>query len=163
MLVSCRKIWKSQDDIESDKIEQSLRDSVMEIVRKREEKVLTGQAHNFGSDFLGSLLRVHHDADKKNRISVDDVIDECKVFFLAGHETSSSLLSWTFLLLAIHTDWQEKAREEVLELFGQENPTAEGLPRLKTVSNFSTRKELQDYYITCSRNLILVLSLFSCD
>ncbi|XP_011101783.1 cytochrome P450 CYP749A22-like [Sesamum indicum] len=128
------KIWKTQDDIESDKIEQSLRDSLMVILRKREEKVLTGQADNFGSDFLGSLLRVHHDADKKNRISLDDVIDECKVFFLAGHETTSSLLSWTFLLLAIHTDWQDKARKEVLELFGQENPTAEGLPRLKTAS-----------------------------
>ncbi|KAK6133974.1 hypothetical protein DH2020_032276 [Rehmannia glutinosa] len=76
--MSRRKIWKSQDDIESDKIEQSLRDSVLAIVRKREEKVITGQAHNFGSDFLGSLLRVHHDADKKNRISIDDVIDECK-------------------------------------------------------------------------------------
>ncbi|KAK4410421.1 cytochrome [Sesamum angolense] len=128
------KIWKTQDDIESDKIEKSLRDSLMAILRKREEKVLTGQADNFGSDFLGSLLRVHHDADKKNRISLDDVIDECKVFFLAGHETTSSLLSWTFLLLAIHTDWQDKARKEVLELFGQENPTAEGLPRLKTAS-----------------------------
>ncbi|KAK6157773.1 hypothetical protein DH2020_012021 [Rehmannia glutinosa] len=129
-----RKIWKTRDDIESDKIEQSLRDSVLAIVRKREEKVITGQAHNFGSDFLGSLLRVHHDADKKNRISIDDVIDECKVFFLAGHETTSSLLSWTFLLLAIHTDWQEKARKEVFELFGQDNPTAEGLPRLKIAS-----------------------------
>ncbi|KAK6157772.1 hypothetical protein DH2020_012020 [Rehmannia glutinosa] len=32
------KIWKTRDDIESDKIEQSLRDSVLAIVRKREEK-----------------------------------------------------------------------------------------------------------------------------
>lgn len=129
-----RKIWKSKDDIESDKIEQSLHDSVMAIVRKREEKVLKGEAHNYGKDFLGSLLRVHHDSDKGNRISIASVIDECKVFFLAGHETTTSLLSWTFLLLAIHTDWQDKARQEVIELFGQENPTPEGLPRLKTVS-----------------------------
>lgn len=122
--------------MESDKIEQSLRDSAMSILRKREETVLSGEAQNYGSDFLGSLLRVHHDSDKANRISVDDVIDECKVFFLAGHETTSSLLSWTLLLLAIHTDWQEKARQEVLDLFGHHNPTAEGLSRLKTVSNF---------------------------
>lgn len=108
----------------------------MSIVRKREE---TG---DYGTDFLGSLLRAHHDSDKKNRISLDDVIDECKVFFLAGHETTSSLLSWTILLLAIHTDWQEKARQEVLELYGQQNPTAEGLPRLKTVRTFSQHRTI---------------------
>ncbi|KAG8366491.1 hypothetical protein BUALT_Bualt17G0085500 [Buddleja alternifolia] len=138
------KILKSQDDIESDKIEKSLRASVMAIMSKREEKVIRGEAHNFGGDFLGSLLRVHHDADKKNKISVDDIIDECKVFFLAGHETTSSLLSWTFLLLAIHTDWQEKARKEVLDLFGQDNPSAEGLPRLK-IANMIINEALRLY------------------
>ncbi|KAK4479839.1 hypothetical protein RD792_015381, partial [Penstemon davidsonii] len=128
------KIVKSRDDIESDVIEKSLRDSVLEIVRKREEFYLMGKSKKFGSDFLGSLLKVHHDEDKKNRISIENVIDECKVFFLAGHETTSTLLAWTFLLLAIHTDWQDKARNEVLELFGKDNPTAEGLPKLKIVN-----------------------------
>ena len=122
-----RRIWKTREEVESDEIERSLRGTAMSIVRKREE------AGDYGTDFLGALLRAHHDSDKKNRISLDDVIDECKVFFLAGHETTSSLLSWTILLLAIHTDWQEKARKEVLEIYGQQNPTAEGLPRLKTV------------------------------
>ncbi|KAL2546270.1 Cytochrome [Forsythia ovata] len=133
-LPGIEKIFRSKDDIESDKIEQSLRNSIMAIIKKREDKVMTGETDNFGSDFLGSLLKVHHDSVKKNRISVDDVIDECKVFYIAGHETTSSLLSWTSLLLAINTDWQEKARKEVLELFGKENPTSEGLARLKTVT-----------------------------
>ncbi|KAL2519232.1 Cytochrome [Abeliophyllum distichum] len=128
------KIFRTEYDIESDRIVQSLRDSIMAIVKNREEKVMTGEADNFGSDFLGSLLKVHHDSDKKNRISVDDVIDECKVFYIAGHETTSSLLSWTSLLLAIHPDWQEKARKEVLELYGKENPTSEGLARMKIVT-----------------------------
>ncbi|KAG8366489.1 hypothetical protein BUALT_Bualt17G0085300 [Buddleja alternifolia] len=138
------KILKSEDNVESDKIEKSLRDSVMAIVRKREEKVLTGEENNFGGDFLGSLLRAHHDSDMKNRISVDNIIDECKTFFLAGHETTSILLSWTFLLLAIHTDWQDKARKEVLELFGQDNPNAEGLPRLK-IANMIINEVLRLY------------------
>ncbi|KZV45140.1 hypothetical protein F511_25302 [Dorcoceras hygrometricum] len=128
------KGFKTKDDIESDKIEQSLRDSIVETVRKREDKVLKGEAQNFGTDFLGSLLAAHHAADKKNQISVDNIIDECKVIFLAGHETTSSLLSWTFLLLAIHIDWQEKARNEVFQLFGEENPKSEGLSRLKIIS-----------------------------
>lgn len=139
-LMSRSKGFKTEDDIESDKIEQSLRDSIVEIVRKREDKVFKGEEQNFGNDFLGSLLTAHHDADKKNRISVDNIIDECKVFFLAGHETTSSLLSWTFLFLAIHTDWQEKARNEVFQVFGQENPKSESLAKLKIVSSLFPSK-----------------------
>jgi PHYB activation tagged suppressor 1 len=57
-----------------------------------------------GSDFLGLLLSARHDTDKAKGISVEDVIDECKSFYAGG----------TFLLLAIYTDWQDKARKEVL-------------------------------------------------
>lgn len=93
----------------------------------------SGEKDNFGSDFLGSLLEVHHDKDPSNRISIEDIIDECKVFCLAGHETTSNLLSWTVLLLSVYTDWQEKAREEVLQLLGQENPTTDSIVKLKIV------------------------------
>ncbi|KAE9454445.1 hypothetical protein C3L33_13647, partial [Rhododendron williamsianum] len=86
---------------------------------------------NYGSDFLGSLIKANHDPDEKNRISVDDMVDECKTFYLAGQETTNGLLAWSLLLLAVHTDWQEKARKEVFELFGQRNPNAEGIARLK--------------------------------
>ncbi|KAK6116410.1 hypothetical protein DH2020_049872 [Rehmannia glutinosa] len=106
----------------------------MEIVKKRQDEVKTGRAHDFGNDFLGSLLKAHHDTDPNNPISAVAIVGECKTFYFAGQETTYSLLSWSVLLLAIHTDWQEKARKEVLEIFGQENPNSEGIARLKTVS-----------------------------
>ncbi|KAL2546267.1 Cytochrome [Forsythia ovata] len=127
------KLVRSQNDIEADETEQLLHDSIMAIVKKREDEVKTGRADSFGTDFLGSLLKVHHDMDKKNRISVVDLIDECKTFYFAGQETTYSLLCWSILHLAIHTDWQERARKEVLQLFGQENPNSEGIARMKTV------------------------------
>ncbi|KAL0396892.1 UNVERIFIED_CONTAM: cytochrome [Sesamum calycinum] len=133
-LFGLKKIWRSKDDIESDKIEQSLHDSILSLVKKREDKVKAGETDNFGNDFLGSLLRVHHDIDPKSRISVDDIVDECKVFYIAGHETTSTLLSWTVFLLSAYTEWQEKARDEVVQIFGQEKPTAEGIARLKIAS-----------------------------
>ncbi|XP_020547293.1 cytochrome P450 CYP749A22-like isoform X2 [Sesamum indicum] len=133
-LFGLKKIWRSKDDIESDKIEQSLHDSILSLVKKREDKVKAGESDNFGNDFLGSLLKVHHDIDPKSRISVDDIVDECKVFYIAGHETTSTLLSWTVFLLSIFTEWQEKARDEVVQVFGQEKPTAEGIARLKIVN-----------------------------
>ncbi|KAG8366487.1 hypothetical protein BUALT_Bualt17G0085100 [Buddleja alternifolia] len=133
-LFGLEKILMSKDDIESDKVEKSLRDSIVSLIRTREEKVNAGELDNFGSDFLGSLLKLHHDLDPKSRISVDEIVDECKVFYLAGHETTSSLLSWIVLLLSIYPDWQEKARIEVLQLFGKENPTAEGIARTKILT-----------------------------
>lgn len=105
----------------------------MLMLKKREDNVKTGQTESYGGDFLGSLLKAHHDADVKTRISVDDIIDECKTFYFAAHETTTNLLSWSVLLLASHPEWQEKARQEVLELYGQETPKTESISRLQIV------------------------------
>lgn len=131
----CRKFIRTQDDKEAEEVERFLHDSIMEIVKRREDEVRRGRADSFGTDFLGSLLKAHHDMDPKNQISAVDIIDECKTFYFAGQETTYSLLSWSILLLSTHTDWQHKARKEVHQLFGEENPNSEGLARLKTVSN----------------------------
>ncbi|EOY01607.1 PREDICTED: cytochrome P450 CYP749A22 [Theobroma cacao] len=127
-------VWKHADEIESEKLAKEIHDSVMKIVKQREEKVVAGEAESFGSDFLGLLLNAYHDLDEKNRLSVEDLVDECKTFYFAGQETTNSLLAWTVLLLAIHTDWQEKARREVIEVFGNQDPHPEGIAKLKTMT-----------------------------
>ncbi|KAL3511016.1 hypothetical protein ACH5RR_030417 [Cinchona calisaya] len=125
-------IFKDRYDLEAEKLEKRIRDSVLEIVKKR-QNTKTGEI-SFGEDFLGLHLRAHYNANGSDKISVQELIDQCKTFYTAGQGTTSILLSWTILLLAIHTDWQEKAREEVLELFGQQPPNSEGIGRLKTMS-----------------------------
>ncbi|TYH91061.1 hypothetical protein ES332_A13G092100v1 [Gossypium tomentosum] len=102
------RFWKSSDEIELDKLAKMIHDSVMKIVEKREEKV-------------------------NNKLSIQDLVDECKTFYFAGQETTNSLLAWTILLLAAHTDWQEKARREVIEIIGKGNPNSEGIAKLKTI------------------------------
>ncbi|KAG5521329.1 hypothetical protein RHGRI_033772 [Rhododendron griersonianum] len=133
-LPGIRKFLKSRDDLESDKLQQAIQELIIAMINKREEKMKRGEENNYGSDFLGSLLKANHDPDEKNRVSVDEMVDECITFYLAGQETTNAILAWSLLLLAIHTDWQEKARKEVFELFGQQNPNAEGIARLKIVS-----------------------------
>ncbi|OMO93582.1 Cytochrome P450 [Corchorus capsularis] len=128
------KFWKTGDTIESDKLVKGIHDSVMKMVKKREEKVFSGEANSFGTDFLGLLLKSFHDPDKNNRLSVQDLVDECKTFYLAGQDTVNSALAWTVLLLAIHTEWQEKARKEVIEVFGNQNPHSEGIGKLKIMT-----------------------------
>nr|POE95536.1 11-oxo-beta-amyrin 30-oxidase [Quercus suber] len=95
---------------------------------------MTGEGSNFGGDFLQLLVEAHHDANASLKISIEDLVDECKTFYIAGQETTSTLLGWTIFLLAIHTDWQEEARKEVLNLFGQQNPNPDGITKLKTMS-----------------------------
>ncbi|PWZ25384.1 Cytokinin hydroxylase [Zea mays] len=58
------------------------------------------------------------------------MIDECKTFFFAGHETSALLLTWAIMLLATNPSWQDKARAEVASVCGDAPPTADHLPKL---------------------------------
>jgi cytochrome P450 len=44
------------------------------------------------------------------------MVDQVAIFFLAGHETSASALSWTLYLLARYPEWQDRVAEEVAGL-----------------------------------------------
>ena len=67
-------------------------------------------------------------------MTIDDVIAECQTFYLAGQETTTILLTWTMVLLAMHQDWQDRARMEVLEVCGKnEYPNADAVNGLKIV------------------------------
>ncbi|KAK3130022.1 hypothetical protein QOZ80_6BG0487920 [Eleusine coracana subsp. coracana] len=72
------------------------------------------------------------------------VIDECKTFFFAGHETSALLLTWTLMLLATHPEWQQKARDEVARVCGDEPPSADHFSKL-TVLQMIIQETLRLY------------------
>ncbi|XP_004295657.1 PREDICTED: cytochrome P450 734A1-like [Fragaria vesca subsp. vesca] len=135
-LPGIRKFFKTSDEIEAEKLEKDLRYTILEIVKKRENKVVVKQdENNFGDDLLGLLLKAHHeDSNDRYRVTIDDIIDQCKALYFAGQETTNGLLAWTVLLLALHQDWQEEARKEVLQLFGKQNPSSDGISRLKTMN-----------------------------
>ena len=60
------------------------------------------------------------------KMSDKQLQDECVTFFLAGHDTTSTLLSWTLMLLAQHPHWQQAVREEVREVLGGQRGEAKG-------------------------------------
>lgn len=128
-------VWKTNDEIEARKLEKEIKKSIVDIVMKRKENKGEG-VDEFGSDYLGQLVKLADDSKENKRITIDQMIDEIKTIYGAGHLTTTNLLSWTVFLLAINQDWQEKVREEVLELFGRKLPTSDGIARLKTVGNY---------------------------
>ncbi|KAL0538827.1 hypothetical protein IC582_022986 [Cucumis melo] len=128
------KILKSKDDYEGERLEKRLKDCFMEIIKEREEKLRNDEASDYGNDFLGLLIKAKNDPETSQSISMEDIVDECKTFYFAGHETTNVLLAWTMLLLALHKEWQEKARNEVFDVFGHNHPTLEGLPKLKAMA-----------------------------
>ncbi|MCO5567391.1 hypothetical protein L7F22_021081 [Adiantum nelumboides] len=47
-------------------------------------------------------------------LTIKDIINECRTFFFAGHDTIASLLAWATMCMVAYPDWQEHAKEEVL-------------------------------------------------
>lgn len=154
------------DEAEGHKLEKSIRVAVKEIVRKREAKMKSGEMDSYGTDFLGRLMEAKHEDDDAKRISIDIVVDECKTFFFGGQETANSMLGWTVFLLASHPHWQEEARKEVLDVFGDLDPTFEGSKKLRTVMK---QKSIRDRYVkrkcsdTINRQSFSPLVLFADD
>nr|QNL13418.1 CYP72A730 [Camptotheca acuminata] len=101
------------------KVDREIQEGLSNIINSR---MKTGEP--FGNDLLGTLLEsnlseIERLGNKKNAgMSIDDVISECKVFSFVGQETTGILLTWTCVLLSTHSEWQERAREEIFQVFG---------------------------------------------
>lgn len=93
---------------------------------------------SYGNDLLGLIVASSEDSNSPNkahvRLTTKQLIDECKTFFFAGQETTECLLTWTLMLLALHPEWQDRAREEVEEVCQGMPLDASHLSRLKIVS-----------------------------
>lgn len=111
------------------------------IIQNRVNATRIGEST--ADDLLGLLLQSSNQNNlpenvsviNDNGLSIEEVIEESKQFYLAGQETTSSWLTWTIIVLAMHPDWQEKAREEILQVCGKKEPNFEATTHFRIVSS----------------------------
>ncbi|CAL9138240.1 unnamed protein product [Musa acuminata var. zebrina] len=130
------------------KLEKEIKRSLIRLIGRRKERLgEEGKPDGSVKDLLG--LMIDASASKQgavqaaspkpvssppSTITVRDIVEECKTFFFAGKQTTSNLLTWTTVLLAMHPEWQERARAEVLRVCGARDlPTRDHLAKLKTL------------------------------
>ncbi|KAH6756638.1 Cytochrome P450 superfamily protein [Perilla frutescens var. hirtella] len=118
------------------RLEKEIRKSLLKLIdRRRRRSECQGVSDECPNDLLELMIRASRDESAAAvAITANDVVEECKTIFFAGKHTTSNLLTWTTVLLAMHPQWQEQAREEVLRVCGaRDTPTKDDLAKLKTL------------------------------
>ena len=82
-------------------------------------------------DFLSILLEAASRHSSETTMSRRQLFDEVLAAFVAGHETVSLALSWTWALLAAHPDVERTVQEEIDRVVGDGPVTAAIVDRLE--------------------------------
>ncbi|MNE35156.1 Pentalenene oxygenase [compost metagenome] len=75
------------------------------------------------------LLETRYE-DTGESMSIEQLIDEIKVLFIAGHETTANALTFTLYLLGRYPDVQQKVFEEIIEVESQTSNSIEQLQKM---------------------------------
>lgn len=85
-------------------------------------------------DIAGAILEARDDTGAP--FTRDGLIDQLGVFFLAGHETTASSLTWAFFILSQRPDVVARIREEVQAVAGDGPVLLEHTKRMPYIRNF---------------------------
>lgn len=81
------------------------------------------------SDILSKLLLVN--TNSSEILTDKEIQDEIRTFFIAGHETTATALTWTHYVLAKYPEVRIKVINEIQAILGKENdPTYEDIKKM---------------------------------
>ncbi|MBK8878745.1 MAG: cytochrome P450 [Haliscomenobacter sp.] len=86
------------------------------------------------NDLLQMLLDAKYE-DTGEGMTEQQLLDELKILFVAGHETSANALAWTWYLLAQHPEVADRARQEIETVLKGAPASFSALPQL----NYTTQ------------------------
>ncbi|WP_246053468.1 cytochrome P450 [Paracoccus hibiscisoli] len=85
-----------------------IRGLIRDLVADRQTAIAAGSA----PDDLATKIMTTPDPRTGRCFTQAEMVDQVAVLFLAGHETSASVLGWALWLLAAHPDWQDRVAAE---------------------------------------------------
>ena len=97
------------------------------------DKHLTPDGANFND--IASAIVAARDLDTGQGFTRKELIDQLGVFFLAGHETTASALTWAFFILSLQPGVVLRIRREVNAVCGQGPVEFEHVKRLTFTRN----------------------------
>ncbi|RIB21091.1 cytochrome P450 [Gigaspora rosea] len=99
------------------------------------EKLIADQKNSTvrRKDLLSLLVIANEQLPVDEQLTHEELISQVMTLLIAGHETTSTSLSWTLYFLAKNPDIQDRLRKEVLEVFTDRNhfPTFDEIEQLK--------------------------------
>ncbi|XP_049525533.1 cytochrome P450 3A41-like [Dermacentor silvarum] len=128
----CQNIIKGRQD------KQSRHEDFLQLMMDAQEGNLASTSENTTDRDnqlfnLGSDVKPDTSFSSNKTLTEDESMAQCVLFFITGQDTTSTVISYTLYLLAIHPDVQEKLREEVDECFKVhgEHPSLDVVTKLK--------------------------------
>jgi cytochrome P450 len=115
--------WPTPDNRRSAQARRALYGVVDDLIADREQ---TGAD---GDDLLSRLLRAR-DPSTGEAMDMQQVRDEALIFLLAGHETTSTALTFTLQLLGRHPAEQRLLHDELDAVLDGRSPTVEDAPAM---------------------------------
>ncbi|XP_058095277.1 cytochrome P450 CYP72A616-like [Magnolia sinica] len=122
-------------------LDKEIKAMLRNLIQKKEQAMKMEESST--NDLLGLLLLQSNNCNgvlepgtnsNNSGLTIDDVMEECKLFYLAGQETTSVWLTWTMIILAMNPSWQERAREEVMQICGKNTPDFNNTNHFKIVT-----------------------------
>jgi cytochrome P450 len=104
-----------------------LYETIDRIIAERRAGAAESEVADRG-DLLSMLLLSKDESG--DRMSDAEVRDQLVTLFIAGHETTSNALTWTWYLLSQHSEAEARLHAEVDEVLDGRPPTLADLPRL---------------------------------
>lgn len=95
-----------------------------------EERTSSSEVIN---DLLNMLLETRYE-DTGEGMTIQQLIDEIKILFTAGHETTANALTFTLHLLGNHPEVQQKIFDEIAEIESQTEDTVEKLQKMTYIN-----------------------------
>jgi cytochrome P450 len=116
--------WPTPDNRRAARAQRALYAVVDDLIAQRERDGAVGD------DLVSRLLRAR-DSDSGGAMDLQQVRDEALIFLLAGHETTSTVLTFTLHLLGRHPSEQRLVHDELDAVLGGRPPTAADMAALQ--------------------------------